>query len=106
MEFLLGIIFVACFMFGALQILATLMGVFAITVGWFIIILFCFLGIVLPIFLFSTLFASFPVATGILVICLTIWVAFVFIKKGFQGIKICISEIKRYLDNKKYDKYN
>ena len=41
MELLLGIMFVACFMVGAVQILAFLMGAFAITAGWLLILLLC-----------------------------------------------------------------
>ena len=105
MELLLGIMFVACFMVGAVQVLAFLMGAFAITAGWLLILLFCFLGIVLPMFIFTTLFASFPVATGILVICLAVWAVVFILKKDFAGIKFCIDEIKRYLDERRYNKY-
>ena len=104
MELLLGIMFVACFMVGAVQILAFLMGAFAITAGWLLILLFCFFRI-LPMFIFTTLFASFPVATGILVICLAVWAVVFILKKGFAGIKFCIDEIKRYLDERRYNKY-
>ena len=56
-------------------------------------------------FIFTTLFASFPVATGILVICLAVWAVVFILKKGFAGIKFCIDEIKRYLDERRYNKY-
>lgn len=105
MELILGIMFVACFMFGALQLLAALIGAFAITAGWLVIFLFCFIGIVLPLFLFSAMFASFPVLTGIIVIALAVWAVMIIIRKGFEGIRICINEIKRYLDERRYNKY-
>ena len=105
MEFLLGMLFVICFMFGALQVFAALIGFFAITAGWFMIILFALVGIVLPFFIFTTMFASFPVLTGILVVCLVIWVAMVIIRKGFEGVRFCIREIKRYFDERDYKKY-
>ena len=75
---------VACFMVGAVQVLAFLMGAFAITAGWLLILLFCFSGIVLPMFIFTTLFASL-LATGILVICVAVWAVVFILKKGFAG---------------------
>lgn len=105
MEIILGILFIICFMIGAIEILATLLGAFAITIGWFIIVLFCLVGIVIPFFLFSIMFTSYPILTGILVIILTIWVVIFIIRKGFQGLKICIKEINRYLEERRYRKY-
>lgn len=105
MELILGILFVVCFMLGAIQVFATIIGFFAITAGWLVILLFCLLGIVLPFFIFMTMFASFPILTGILVICLVVWVIMTIVRKGFEGIKICIREIKRYFDERDYKKY-
>ena len=101
MEFLLGMLFIICFMVGVIQMFA----VFAVTIGWFAFILFGLLGIALPFFIFTTMFASFPVLTGILVIVLTIWVIIFIIRKGFEGIKKLIEEIKRYFDERDYKKY-
>lgn len=105
MEFLLAMTFVACFMFGAIQVLAFLVGAFAITATWLVVLLFCLIGIVIPLFIFSVMFTSYPTLTAIIVIFLAIWLIIFIIKKGFQGIKICITEIKRYLDNRKYKDY-
>ena len=101
MEFILGLLFVVCFMIGTIELLAA----FAITIGWFAFILFGLIGIALPFFIFMTMFASFPFLTGFLVIALTIWVIVFIIKKGFQGIKACINEIKRYFEERDYRKY-
>ncbi len=95
-----------CFMAGAIQVFAALLGFFAITAGWFVLMLFAFFGVVVPFFLFMSMFANFPVLTGIIVIIATIWLIVFIIRKGFQGLKICIDEIRRYFDDKKYDKYN
>lgn len=105
MELILGILFVLCFMIGAVQVFAFLLGAFAITAGWFVLILFGFVGVILPFFLFTTLFAYSPILTGILVICFAVWIIMFILKKGFQGLKICFQEIKRYFDERDYKKY-
>ncbi|WP_300393539.1 hypothetical protein [Fusobacterium sp.] len=101
LEILLGIMFMVCIVFGMIELLAA----FAVSIGWFIIVLLCLFGLVFPFFIFSAMFANFPIFTGILVIFLTIWVITFIIRKGFQGIVFFIDEIKRYLDERRYRKY-